>query len=186
MKNKGPFVIAIFIAAALLMVGGAVAHTDETETAEGKGLVEEKISCDELNDEQLEAIGEYLMEQMHPGEAHDLMHSMMGIEEGTPYHGRFHVNLAQAMYCDTAAAVGTGAARGSGGMMGTGGMMPMMRMMPMMNAMAGQGMMGSGGYSSSYPNLVNVLYVVLLLGLIGLVYFWLIKLWKGKDTKRRK
>lgn len=81
----------------------AFAHTGEDELAVGKGLVEKGASCDNLDDEQLEAIGEYLMEQMHPGEAHDLMHSMMGIEEGTSYHDRFHVNLAQAMYCDAAA-----------------------------------------------------------------------------------
>lgn len=171
---------AFYAVLVMVLAMFAFAHTDEDELAVGKELVEKGTSCDSLNDEQLEVVGEYLMELMHPGDAHELMHQMMGIEEGTPYHDRFHVNLAQAMYCDTATAGGAGAARGSGGMMGTNWMMPMM------NAMAGQGMMGSGGYSSSYPNLVNVLYVVLLLGLIGLVYFWLIKLWKGKDTKKRK
>ncbi len=183
-NNRYSVFIWVVVASILLMSTTAVAHTGEDELAVGKELVEEGASCDNLGDEQLEAIGEYLMEQMHPGEAHELMHQMMGIAQGTSYHDQFHVNLAQAMYCDTATG-GADAATGGSGMMGAGGMMPMMRMMPMMSAMAGQGaqgMMGSfgyGSYGSGYSNLVNVLYVVLLLGLIGLVYFWLLKMWKG-------
>jgi hypothetical protein len=52
----------------------------EAEIEEGRQLVESQVSCDELTDEQLEAIGEYVMESMHPGEAHDLMHERMGVE----------------------------------------------------------------------------------------------------------
>jgi len=48
-----------------------------SEIQEGNELLESGISCDELNDEQLEAIGEYLMEQMHPGEQHESMNNMM-------------------------------------------------------------------------------------------------------------
>ncbi len=188
-NGYGGFIV-FFAVAFLVMAAATIAHeggSEENEIAEGKELFDSGVSCDELDDEQLEAVGEYLMEQMHPGEAHDLMHKMMGIEEGTSYHDQFHINLAQAMYCDTAAG-STNAATGGSGMMGTGGMMPMMpmmRMMPMMSAMAGQsaqGMMGRfgyGSYGSGYSNLVNVLYIVLLLGLIGLAYFWLLKMWKG-------
>ncbi len=164
----------------------AFAHADGDELAEGKELFDSGASCDKLTDEQLEVVGEYLMEQMHPGEAHDGMHKMMGIEEGTPYHDQFHVNLAQAMYCNSEATATTGAA----GMMGAGGMMPMMRMMPMMSAMAGQsaqGMMGGFGYgsgfSSTYSNLVNAIFLLLLIGLLGIVYFWLIRLWRGQGKK---
>src|SRR3989338_8448560 len=70
-----------------------------SEIEEGKQLVESGISCDNLSDEQLEAIGEYYMEQMHLGEAHEAMHKMMGIEEGTEYHEQVHVNMAKMMYC---------------------------------------------------------------------------------------
>lgn len=44
----------------------AFAHTDDDELAVGKELVEKGTSCDNLDDEQLGAIGEYLMEEMHP------------------------------------------------------------------------------------------------------------------------
>jgi hypothetical protein len=52
-----------------------------------------------LTEEQLESIGEYLMELMHPGSAHEAMHEMMGLQEGSEEHKSFHVNLAKAMYC---------------------------------------------------------------------------------------
>lgn len=189
MKNIGSsekrllpvFIVAVItVAIGLLMAGAAVAHTDEDELAVGKELVEKGTNCDNLTDEQLETVGEYLMGLMHPGDAHELMHQRMGIEEGTPYHEKFHINMAQAMYC------------GEAPMDGMMGMMPMMMNMMGGNMMSGQtpaqtnmmqGMMGSGGYGSGYLNLLNVLYVVMLLGLIALVYFWLMKLWKGQGKK---
>ncbi len=64
-----------------------------------KQLIDSGVSCSELSDEQLEESGEYYMEQMHPGEAHELMHKAMGIEEGTESHEKFHVNLAKTIYC---------------------------------------------------------------------------------------
>ena len=157
----------------LSLVFAAEGH--ESEIEEGKKLVERKTSCDKLNDGQLEAIGEYLMEQMHPEEAHDAMHKAMGFQEGTDNHKQFHVNIAKMMYC------------GNGSMMGR--MMPMMRMM--MGNNQGFGMMGSSsygmmgsnygmmGYGYGYWNFLNVLYVLLLIGLIVLVYLGIVKLWRG-------
>ncbi|MBI3037368.1 hypothetical protein HYY73_06505 [Candidatus Woesearchaeota archaeon] len=174
-------VVGVILVAFLLMTATAIAHEDENEIAEGKELFDSGVTCDKLGNEQLEAIGEYLMGQMHPGDAHDAMHRMMGIDEGTAYHDQFHVNLAQAMYCGTS----TGTAIGSGGMMGAGGVMPMMNMMQMMNFGTEQntqgmvGRFGYGGFGSSYWTLTNILYVILLLGLVGLVYFWLLKMWKA-------
>lgn len=177
---------AFYAVLVMVLAVFAFAHTDEDELAVGKDLVGKGASCNDLDDEQLEAIGEYLMGLMHPGEAHELMHQRMGIEEGTSYHDQFHVNLAQAMYCGEAP---------MGGMMGM--MHMMMNSMPWWNDVSSKyglqstmpmqrDMMGSGGYGSGYSgywNLLNVLYVVLLLGLIGLVYFWLIRLWKGRGKK---
>jgi hypothetical protein len=148
---------------------------------EGKKLVESNADCSELTDEQLEAIGEYFMEQMHSGEQHNAMHEMMGIEEGTEYHEQFHVNIAKMMYC------------GEGGMMGSGGMMGMMNMMggdtvsgqaTQTNMM--QAMMGTFGYNSLYWNVVNVLYLILLIGLTILVYLGIIKLWKSMKKGGKK
>ena len=103
-------VLAILVFGVLLLVSAtASANGDhQSEIEEGMNLVESEVGCDELNDEQLEAIGEYLMEQMHPGESHEAMHEMMGIEEGTEYHEQFHVDFARMLYC------------------GDGGVMPMM------------------------------------------------------------
>lgn len=126
------------------------AHEDEEELALGKQLVDSKVSCSDLDDENLEAIGEYIMEQMHPGESHDLMHQMMGVEEDTKEHEQLHVKIAKHHYCnDYNTTSGFGMKGGCGmmrnksmvsgsGMMGSGGMMG-----NMMNMMSG-GMMGSG------------------------------------------
>ena len=167
----------------LLNVTLAFADGDhQNEIEEGKELVENKISCDKLNDEQLEAIGEYYMEQMHPGESHEAMHEMMGIEEGTEYHKQFHVNMAKRMYC------------GQGGMMGSGGMMGMMNMMgggmmggqtpqtSVMQGMMGGNMMNNVGYGMIGNNPVgfgyswgfwNVIWLLFWIGIIVLI-IWLI------------
>src|SRR3989344_6872430 len=92
-------IIALFgvLLISIFLVSANGDHQNEME--EGKKLVESNVDCEDLTDEQLETIGEYFMEQMHPGEAHEAMHEMMGIEEGTEYHKQFHVNIAKMMYC---------------------------------------------------------------------------------------
>ena len=120
----------IFVAMAILLIGMAFVFGNEaSEIEEGKKLVEKGTKCSELNDEQLEEIGEYYMEQMHPGEAHELMHKMMGLEEGSDAHEQFHINMARRMYCNEDVGYG---------MIGSGMMMPMMQMM------GGNGMVNSG------------------------------------------
>src|SRR3989344_1414370 len=119
----------------LLSISLVLANGDhQSEIEEGKKLVDTGISCDKLTDEQLESIGEYYMEQMHPGEQHEAMHKMMGMEEGTEYHEQVHVNMARMMYCGES---GMGSGMMNGGMMGGN----MMGMMPMMMNMMGGNMM---------------------------------------------
>lgn len=165
-------IIGVLLMSTFALANGE--HSHESEIEEGRKLVESEINCDELSDEQLETIGEYLMEQMHPGEAHEAMHKMMGMEEGTEYHEQVHVNMAKMMYC------------GESGMMA---MMPMMMNMMGGGKMIGYGMMGKAGYGFGYWNFVNVLHIILLIGLIILVYLWILRLWKnmnsGKGKKRR-
>jgi len=136
----------------------------QSEIEEGKTLVESEIGCDKLTDEQLEAIGEYYMEQMHPGESHEAMHEMMGIEEGTEYHERFHINIAKMRYC------------GDGGMMDSGGMMGMMNMM-------GGGMMGRYPASYEYSNYGywNMFWILLFATVIFLIV-WIIRRFGIKNT----
>ncbi|MBS3165134.1 hypothetical protein J4439_06920 [Candidatus Woesearchaeota archaeon] len=119
--------IALAALALLLLAVAYAASTDESdEIEEGRRLVESGVSCSSLDDEELEAIGEYLMEQMHPGASHEAMHRMMGIGDGTEAHKLFHVRIAQMHYCG-GAGESDRSARGmmSGGMMqsGMGGMM---------------------------------------------------------------
>lgn len=153
----------------------------QSEIAEGKKLIESKIDCSKLTDEQLEAIGEYYMEQMHPGEAHELMHKMMGIEEGTEYHKQFHVNIARMIYCGD-----NNTGMMDSGMMGGNMMMPMMRMMMGgyggMGNMIGNtfdyGMMGNP-FGYNYWGFLNIIWllfwITIIVLLIWLIYEFIIK-----------
>lgn len=142
----------------------------QQEINEAKSLIDSKADCKNLSDSQLEIIGEYYMEQMHPGEAHGLMHKMMGLEDGSGAEGQFHIQMARGLYCGE-----------PGGMMGSGGMMGMM------NTMGGQTNM-MRGLTSNWGcwNFVNVLYAILLIGLIILVYLWIIGLWRNMKNKGDK
>ena len=171
-------IIALFgvLLISIFLVSANGDHQNEME--EGKKLVESNVDCEDLTDEQLETIGEYFMEQMHPGEAHEAMHEMMGIEEGTEYHKQFHVNIAEMMYC--------GSGTSGYGMMGSGGMMGMM---PMMMNMMGGNMMGSGMMGNyptyySYNSFWNMLWLVFLIGAITLIIWFIYKLTKkGKESE---
>src|SRR3989338_6576535 len=164
--------ILLIISLVLLLNLSLVNAITKQEINEDKDLLDSKVSCDKLTNEQLEEIGEYLMEQMHPGESHELMHEMMGLTEGSETEKQFHINMAKTIYC------GEG---GVMGMMGSGGMMNMMMgnivsvQNPQVNMM--QGMMGNWGHFG-YWNFLNVLYIILLIGLIILVYLCIIKLWR--------
>src|SRR3989339_2073864 len=121
-------IIFVAIVVLLLNLGLANAITQQ-EIKEAKGLIDSKVDCKSLSDSQLEIIGEYEMELMHPGESHELMHKMMGLKEGSEAEKQFHINMAKTIYC------GEENVFGSGGMMG-GGMMGMM-----MGGNMGYGMM---------------------------------------------
>ncbi len=148
----------------VFLLSAILAFAHEQDFNNTKQLVDSGIGCDKLTDSQLEEIGEYYMEKMHPGEAHGLMHRMMGLVEDSDAEIQFHISMAKQLYCGE-----------SGGMMG---------MMQMTNMM-GQGMM-TGNMMGNYGfwSIWNILYLVLIVGLIALVYLGIVKLWK--DIKRRK
>ena len=149
----------------LLLSFGLVNAITPQEISEAKNLIDSKADCKSLSESQLEIIGEYYMEQMHPGEAHELMHRMMGLAEGSKAEKQFHINIARTIYCSEGKIIG-------------GGMMNIM-----MGGNAGYGMMENYGYRFGYWNFLNVLYILLLIGLIILVYLWIIKLWKNMKNK---
>ena len=154
----------LFIMAIILLLNlGLVSAINQQEINTAKSLIDSKTSCKSLSDSQLEIMGEYYMEQMHPGESHELMHQMMGLKEGSEDEEQFHINMAKAIYC------GEENVFGSGGMM-SGGMMGMM-----MGGNMGYGMMGNNpfGYGYGYWSFWNIVWSLLWIGLIILV-IWLI------------
>lgn len=166
----------IFVACLLVLLSLSFLLVDahgEEDFAQAEGLIKNKISCDELADEQLELIGDYYMEQIHPGEAHKIMDERMG-GEGSATLRQAHINMALSFYCGqhqtmTAGTMDMMMGRNKGGMMN------------MMGYGSGYGMMGYGGYWGFY----NLLLIILLLGLVVLVYLWIWKLWKGMKTVKR-
>ena len=150
----------ITILGILLLSIGLVNAVSQEELNEAKSLIDSKVACNQLFNEQLEIIGEYYMEQMHPGESHELMHKMMGLEEGSEAEEQFHINMAKRLYCNENVYVGYG-------MMGSGGMMNMMGGYPL-------------GYS--YANgYWNIFWILLLAGVIFLIA-WIVYRLGMKNT----
>lgn len=117
--------------------GMLFATMDISEQNAAKQLISSNVSCDKLNSSQLQLIGDYYMEQMHPGQAHEYMDQMMG-GEGSASLNATHIQIAESLYCGEANTSLT-----YGGMMG---------MMPMMYRYGGGGgMMGFGGMMGNYP-----------------------------------
>src|SRR3989338_3332270 len=155
--KKAILILAMF----LLGVAAVLAQeSHDSEIEEGKKLVESKTSCGKLSNEQLEAIGDYYMEQMHPGESHGLMDNMMG-GEGSESSKQVHINMAKRLYCNENVYIGYG-------MMGSGGMMNMM-----------------GNYPASYDysnyGYWNIFWILLFAAVIFLIV-WIIHRFGMKRT----
>jgi len=165
-------IIFVMVVILLLSFGLAGAVTQQ-EINEAKKLIDSKADCKSLSNSQLEIMGEYYMEQMHPGESHELMHQMMGLKEGSEDEEQFHINMAKAIYCEEENVFG------SGGMMG-GGMMSMM-----MGGNIGYGMMDNNpfGYGYGYWSFWNIVWSLLWIGLIVLVIWLIYKFIIKKETE---
>lgn len=177
----------VFVLVFVLLLNLSLANAiTEREIKEAKNLTDSKTDCKNLSDSQLEIIGEYYMEQMHSGEAHELMHKIMSFQEGSETEKQFHINMAKTIYC------GEGGAMEMMSMMMGNNMMdsesPQTNMMQgMMGGQNNQGnMMGNWGYSGYWNFFVNILYAILLIGLIILVYFWILKSWKSQKWRGKK
>jgi len=103
----------ILIGLFIILFSFLVVAQEEHDFTEAKQLIDSGVGCNQLTNEQLEEIGDYYMEQMHPGEAHEYMDRMMG-GEGSESLKQVHINIARRVYCNEDI--------GMGGMMG-GGMM---------------------------------------------------------------
>ncbi len=149
----------------ILLLSLGIVSANEHDFSETKQIIDSGISCDKITDEQLEAIGDYYMEQMHPGESHELMDNMMG-GEGSESLKQVHINMAKRLYCNDAVYIGYG-------MMGSGGMMNMM----------GRGMMGNypASYDYSKYGYWNIFQIFLFAAVIFLIV-WIIHRFGIKNT----
>ena len=135
---------------------------EEHDFTEAKILIDSKISCDNLADEQLESIGDYYMEQMHPGEAHEYMDRMMG-GEGSESLKQVHINLAKRIYCN----------ENVGGMMGAGMMGNNYYQNPQKN-----------NYQNNFIGFQIFFYVLFILVVIVLILIILLLINKSKKQER--
>ena len=165
MKNKSYLILGIFVLFSLNFAFIS-AHGEET-FAEAEEIIMQKISCDNLTESQLEILGDYYMEQMHPGELHEIMDERMG-GEGSGSLKIVHINMGLAFYCGEHDAIQGG----------------------MMNTLMGRNMMYSGmmgnydGYGTNYLGLLfNILLIV---GLVFLIIWLSREIFKKNKHKRRK
>ncbi|MBS3139182.1 hypothetical protein J4207_05760 [Candidatus Woesearchaeota archaeon] len=89
----------LFVIMVVLSFNISLVFAHEHNFTETKQFIDSGISCDKLTDEQLEAMGDYYMEQMHPGDAHELMDQMMG-GEGSDTLKQMHIQMAKRLYCN--------------------------------------------------------------------------------------
>lgn len=144
------FVFSIFFSTASVMAAN--------EFVEAKNLINQKVSCDSLNQGQMEQIGDYLMEQMVPGVAHTQMDQMMG-GEGSESLRQAHIFMARRWYCGDAAGFSM-----MGMMMGSG--------YPYISG-RGFSMMGAGYYG--WFNILQILGIVFLISGIAVFIKYLFK-----------
>lgn len=154
----------------------ATIQNQQQEEQIGKNLLGElsdkTVACSQFTDADFEKIGEYFMGQaIGDTSRHITMNEMMKSMMGDQGEEQMHIFMGKRMSnCEPNAPISQN-------------MMGMMNMMGGLNFQSGmtQGMMGNYGFG--YWNLINILYTVLLVGIIILVYFWIIKL--RKETKKR-
>lgn len=138
------------LALLVLALPAVAADGDHGDFSEALGIIESQQACGELTEAQFELLGDYYMELMHPGEAHEAMDAMMG-GEGSRSLSLMHTRMGQNFYCGNSSGMGSGMM--GGGMMGSYGMMG-----------GSYGMMGSGW------SVWGVLYALLLVGLVVVVF----------------
>ncbi|MBI5622006.1 hypothetical protein HY933_04045 [Candidatus Falkowbacteria bacterium] len=145
----------------ILVLSPVVALADSGEDfASAKALVDAKTPCSQLSNEQLETIGDYYMEQIHPGSQHQWMEQMMGGDDSDNV-ALTHLVMAKQLYCGQ----NTGWGMMGGGMMNWGGGSGLSRLGYAMHG-------GWGGTMMVWGWLVSLLVVVFLgLGIAAFIKY---------------
>lgn len=156
MNPKSYLTLGIFLLISLNFVFVS-AHGEET-FAEAEEIIMQKVSCDDLIEDQLEILGDYYMEQMHPGELHEIMDERMG-GEGSESLRLAHINMGLSFYCGEHDEF-------SGSMMNT-----------MTGRTGFQYSMMSGYQNNSFMWILNIL---LIIGLVLLIIYLV------RNTKRKR
>lgn len=178
----------------IVLVAGIVSadagHPEHTDFEQAEGIINAELPCDSLSDEQLELLGDYYMEGMHPGEAHILMDEMMG-GEGSEALREVHINMAKSFYCGEAGAMGSGMMGMMGGGMTGSGMMDsgMIGCAAHKSNGGGYSMMGSnwgmmGGIGWFGMGLLWLVFIALAAFIVGIIFWWTKRL-MYPDKKRR-
>ncbi len=167
------------LAILMVVVFSVAAAAQSGEFDEAKKLIESKAPCDQLNETQLEKMGDYYMEQMHPGELHEIMDERMG-GEGSDSLRLAHISMAKAFYCGDNTAMGGGMMGSGYGMMSSGGMM---NMMGNYGGNYGYGVMGGSGFFGA--SLLWLLFAAIGAFVFSVIFWWTYNtMVKAKSKKR--
>jgi putative membrane protein len=167
---KKYFLYFMMLALIFSLAAANVGH----DFTEAKQLVDSKTSCNELTENQLEHIGDYYMEQMHPGESHERMDNVMG-GEGSESLRQMHIALAKRMYCNDISGM---AQYGMGGMIGRGMIGDSMQTKAYARTRGMMSGFGPLGWHWGYAFLFNIVFWAIIVWLI----VWIII--KSKKSKQ--
>ncbi|MEX0933043.1 MAG: hypothetical protein WDZ77_03030 [Candidatus Pacearchaeota archaeon] len=156
----------LFLMGLIFLSVFVIAHSEDTFT-EAEKIIMQKIPCENLTNEQLEIVGDYYMEQMHPGELHEAMDEMMG-GEGSESLKENHINIALSFYCGKHQEFSSG----------------MMNIMMGRDSYYGYGMM-EGYYYRANP-LLFLFNAILIIILILFIIWILKKILENKKRGKRK
>ena len=156
--------IFLLMSFSFVLADSGESHGHEEVFERAEQIIDSGVSCSELSEEDLEALGDYYMEQMHPGQEHVLMDQRMG-GEGSEGLRNMHISMGIRFYCDEEYISDVSFRSGGYGMMG-GGMM--------------------GNYGGSYGSSLvywSVWWIITILILIILV---LIIILLNKNVRRKR
>ena len=108
MKLTYNIVVMIIMLLSLTTIAIAQEEEEHEEIFEqAEEIIKQRVSCEELTLDQLEILGDYFMEQMHPGELHEIMDERMG-GEGSASLRQVHINMGLMFYCGQRGAMSSG------------------------------------------------------------------------------